>query len=60
MACDEAQLGPDEYAERMRRQELLQEQVKCSTLDELYWLPVDISEAKCYRVSATWDAKAYA
>ncbi|KAM6549575.1 hypothetical protein CsatB_021251 [Cannabis sativa] len=26
MVCDEAQLGPDEYAERMRRQELLQEQ----------------------------------
>ncbi|KAF4385730.1 hypothetical protein F8388_010286 [Cannabis sativa] len=26
MVCDEAQLGPYEYAERMRRQELLQEQ----------------------------------
>ncbi|PON95384.1 hypothetical protein TorRG33x02_089060 [Trema orientale] len=26
MTCDEAQLGPDEYAERTRRQELLQEQ----------------------------------
>ncbi|PON61300.1 hypothetical protein PanWU01x14_146770 [Parasponia andersonii] len=26
MTCDEAQLGSDEYAERMRRQELLQEQ----------------------------------
>ena len=36
MVCDEAQLGPDEYAERMRRQELLQDQVNLSEFDKIY------------------------
>lgn len=31
MACDEAQLGPDEFAERMSSQEKLQEQVPIHT-----------------------------
>ena len=28
MACEEAELGPDEFAERIRAQHQLQEQVK--------------------------------
>jgi hypothetical protein len=32
MACDEAELGPDEFTERMRNQQILQEQVKPITI----------------------------
>lgn len=46
MICDEAQLGPDEYAETMRRQELLQEQVTFPNLENtVLIIKVHISEA---------------
>ncbi|EXC33367.1 hypothetical protein L484_010776 [Morus notabilis] len=36
MACDEGQLGPDEYAERMHSQEKLQEQVDSKAESETF------------------------
>lgn len=36
MACDEAELGEEEFAEKMHHQQKLQEQVRFLTSHELY------------------------
>lgn len=62
MACDEAELGADEFAERMRSQEKLQEQVIsiCPNMKTIM-VKMDISKAPEVNLfSAIGDVKAHA
>lgn len=61
IACDEAELEPDELAEKMHFQHKLQEQVDFSPgYSELYLLKHWILRYKRQFLAAIRDAKAYA
>lgn len=60
MACDEAELGPDEFTERMHSQQKLQEQVIFLKLlvNNIGWKWILLKMVKSF--VATGDSKAHA